>query len=279
MNSYDSLFEKITAFAKEDSDVQAMVVFGSRARTEKPADEFSDYDIIFFVDNVEKFVKTDGWLSSIAPYFISFTEYTAVQDYERRFFFDNAMDMDFIFYNAADAVKITETEIIRSWFSRGYRVIVDKIGYAEIAAKAMAQTLPASELMEDEFSNLVQTFWFHAIWSQKKLLRGEIWAAKNCIDGYMKTLLRQMWEFKQVTDNWHDGRFLDERLPEALKLRLNDAYGTYSRESLEQALLVTMDLFSDAAQETAKARGFKYATLTEKYAGEQVGRLQNKHCM
>lgn len=86
--------------------------------------------------------------------------------------------------------------MIRSWLSGGYRVIVDKIGYAKIADNAAKCGVQGSVPSQNDYSNSVQNFWFHAIRAQKKLLRGEIWTAKGCIDGYMKTLLRQMWEYQ-----------------------------------------------------------------------------------
>ena len=42
-----------------------MVLFGSRARAEKKADKFSDYDLIFFVSDVDYFIHTDEWLRGI----------------------------------------------------------------------------------------------------------------------------------------------------------------------------------------------------------------------
>lgn len=69
-----------------------MVLFGSRTRSKEAADAYSDCDIILFVKDVSRFVNTDEWLHSIAPYYISFSERAAAQDYERRVFFDDAAD-------------------------------------------------------------------------------------------------------------------------------------------------------------------------------------------
>lgn len=95
MRNEDSILLKLIFYAENDPRVRAMVLFGSRAREEKKADRFSDYDLIFFVSDVDYFVHSDEWLRGIAEPGISFFENTAVQDYERRVFFDDAMDMDF----------------------------------------------------------------------------------------------------------------------------------------------------------------------------------------
>ncbi|MBE5960973.1 MAG: hypothetical protein E7256_06235 [Lachnospiraceae bacterium] len=279
METYEMLFDKIKVFAQKEERIRAMVLFGSRARKEKSFDEYSDYDIIFFVSDENYFLKTDGWLKNIAEYKISFVEPTAARGFERRIFFDNAMDMDFIFYNVKDVEKITQSSIIQSWYARGVEVIVDKIGYQMLMQNMVPVHATYQKPTVDEFENLVHTFWFHAIWAEKKLLRGEIWAAKNCIDGYMKTLLREMLEYRKKSqqglnfDTWHDGRFIDEWLEPEVKSALNHAYGKYERTNLETAMEKTMNLFSTAAKQAAKNWGYVYPLCAEQYAFEQVKRL------
>lgn len=279
MGKYEELFEKIKKFAEEEDKIKSMVLFGSRARSIKKADDYSDYDIIFFVDDIKYFTEKDEWLKEISDYYISFVEHTAVQDYERRIFFDDAMDMDFIFYNAADAERITNDPIIKAWYSRGYRIIVDKIDYSKMITGDLATGNEDNMLTEAQFNNLLQTFWFHTIWSVKKVMRGEIWSAKNCIDSYLKTLLRQVIEYHEKADKgwtfdtWHDGRFFDDWVTPKVKLELNDAYGRYDAESLNKALLKTMELFSKEARTTAVLLNYSYPVKVEEYAFKQVNRL------
>lgn len=85
MGKYEELFEKIKKFAEEEDKIKSMVLFGSRARSIKKADDYSDYDIIFFVDDVKYFTEKDEWLKEISDYYISFVEHTAVQDYDVEF--------------------------------------------------------------------------------------------------------------------------------------------------------------------------------------------------
>lgn len=106
----------------------------------------------------------------------------------------------------------------------------------------------------------------------KKLLRGEIWTGKRCIDGYMKELLREMLEYREAGrkgsqyDVWYSGRFFDTWAGPELLSGLNCAYGAYNRASLEAALAKTMELFSAAAQETGRLYGFLYPAGAEAYA-------------
>ena len=53
------LFNNITDFARKSNDIKAMILFGSRCRSENVADEWSDYDLMFFVDNPDSFIYKD----------------------------------------------------------------------------------------------------------------------------------------------------------------------------------------------------------------------------
>lgn len=68
MDGFEMLFDKMKAFAQKEERIRTMVLFESRARKQKGSDEYSDYDIIFFVSDVNYFIKTDGWLKSIANF-------------------------------------------------------------------------------------------------------------------------------------------------------------------------------------------------------------------
>lgn len=281
-NYHQYIFNKITDFAEHDDRIGAMIIFGSRARKNHPSDCYSDYDIIFLIKEISSFTDDDEWLKNIADVNISFVEPTAVNGIERRVFFDNALDIDFLFYNIEDAEKMTSSSIIQSWYSKGYKIIVDKINYDKMIDKNNTFVEHGYENLEQKFLNIVQTFWFHTIWSTKKILRGEIWSAKQCIDSYLKTLLREVLEFHLKISNgnsfevWHDGRFFDEYAPKEILDKLNHSYGAYNASSLVTALNNTIDLFSNEARKTANLLKCEYPEKAEKYAKGQIDILIHK---
>ncbi|MDF2543740.1 MAG: aadK [Herbinix sp.] len=129
MNSYDIIMKKLVSFANETELIQAMILFGSRARQKNVADKYSDYDIIFLVKDVDYFLNTDQWLNQIEKYYISFQEPTAAYGQERRVCFNDAMDMDFLFYDVKRSERLAADNTIQSFFSRGYIMLVDKIDF------------------------------------------------------------------------------------------------------------------------------------------------------
>lgn len=279
MESYDSIMEKLLSYAIESELIQAMLLFGSRARVINVADKYSDYDIIFLVKDVDYFLITDQWLNQIEKYYISFQEPTVACGQERRVFFSDAMDVDFLFYDVKESERLVADSTIQSFFSRGYKILVDKINFKDVIERNKPFEKINTTFTEKEFINLVNTFWFHSIWSMKKILRGETWSAKKCVDGYMKDLLRQVIERYSIAVNnkefdvWHDGRFLDNWIDENIKKQLKTAYGTYDAVDIIRAMTNTMQIFGEISSKTAALLNYAYPKESETYAIEQVNKL------
>lgn len=283
MVSYDNIMSKLMLFANESELIQVMILFGSRARDKNVADTYSDYDIIFLVKDVDYFMNTDSWLNQIDKYYISFQEPTVACGQERRVFFGDALDMDFLFYDVKKSEQLATDSTIQAFLSRGYKILIDKINFERVIECKKPFEELATILSEKEFTNLSNTFWFHTIWSVKKILRGETWSAKSCVDGYMKNLLRQMIEcysktlYSKNLDVWHDGRFFDTWVDEDIKKRLKTAYGTYDAADVLRAMTNTMNIFSEISKKTAIMLDYTYPIEAESYAVEQTKKLMSQY--
>ncbi|MBH1940013.1 aminoglycoside 6-adenylyltransferase [Mobilitalea sibirica] len=280
-NSYTSILESLVSYADKSDLIQSMILFGSRARVNNTADKYSDYDIILLVKDIDYFLNSDEWLNQIEKYYISFQEPTAAGGQERRVFFKEAMDMDFLFYHANESERLAADPTIKAFLSRGYKVLVDKIDFEDDIERNKPFEETGNIFSEKEFLNLVNTFWFHSIWSVKKILRGELWSAKSCIDCYMKNLLRQMVEeyskamHGKEYDIWHDGRFFDQWVDEKIRIQLKTAYGSYDTIDMLRALNHTIHIFSEVSQKTSAILNYTYPITAESYAMEQITTLSS----
>lgn len=267
------LSEQLTEYARDESRIQAVLLFGSRSRKDHPADVYSDYDFLILTTDSGYFLHTDGWLERFGPVRISFLEPTLAGGMERRVCFDNAVDADFLFLPADRVSELVQDQEVGELLSRGCELLVDKIAMSELLPRLPVPR--GTVLSEAEFQNLAQTFAFHILWAAKKIGRGELWTAKQCIDGYMKQLLRQMLECREKAgrgdtfDCWHDGRFLDQWLDGKFAARLPETFGGYDATDLVRALFLTAELFSDAAKEAAEKRHFRYPAEAMEYAMRQ----------
>ena len=269
-----ALLNNIIRYVETCDQATALVLIGSQVRTQRKADAFSDIDLLLIVRDTAPFIRADDWLRAIGTVHITFTEPTVDGQMERRVMFDGAQDVDFVIMDETAALQALREGHAAGILSRGYRVLVDKL---HIALPQASQT-PAFTLADEAaFQNTVQDFWYHTVWTAKKLLRGEVWAAKFCADGYMKQ--RLLWMIEQHehavrrsgNDTWYAGRFIDRWAGEDILRELQHTFAHYDRADIAAALRETMALFRRLAIEVAQARGFAYPAHADEYASAWVG--------
>lgn len=266
---YGEIKNKILIYAREDDDIKAIVAIGSSTRMTVGADEFSDLDLIIATTNTEK------WFSGEYPKLlgnvsISFIEPTLGGGKERRTIYDDEKDVDMIIFTPAQfetAIK----EGVAGWvMNRGYEVIYDSQNFSDLIKQYVKPSIPEPDMSEDEFVNRVNDFYFHNIWACKKMLRGEIWSAKMCIDAYLKNHLLKMIELYchriGGVDVWHDGRFIDKWADKSILEELEECFAHYEKEDMEKALVNTHKLFARITNEIAQELEYVYPKQAEECA-------------
>jgi len=278
--TYELLIERFTTWAEQEENVRAAIIIGSRARTDHPADEWSDLDIIVLAQDPGVYWQTKEWLTAVGAPWLSFVEPTPDgRSQEHRVLFAPGLDVDFALSPAAGFRQMLEGGIppdVADTIRRGARFLVDKDNLAAL----LPDSPPAAPLpqppSEDEFLNLVHNFWYHTLWTAKHLRRGELWWAKAGCDMHLKGLLQQllMWHARatrgQSTDTWLRGRFLEEWADPRAVAALAAAFAHYDEEDVWQALLATMELFAWLERETAVALHYTYPTDGETHATQLV---------
>lgn len=281
---FEKLLDRFVAWASDQNEIRSIVLIGSRARQDHPADEASDMDLIIFTPDPQHYLSSIDWIRQIDSFCLTFLEPTANGRFmERRVLFEGGYDIDFVFLPEQAIRQELQTGLspeITLALSRGTRVLLDRDGLAEELLAALPK-LPANQPpSSDEFLNLVHDFWYHAVWTAKKLSRGELWTAKSCCDSYMKWRLLRMIEWSTQAnhdwqvDTWHDGRFLERWADPQVLTALHSAYASYDLEDVWRALDVTMDLFHDLAVETARVLGVPYPSEGESCAREVVAEVR-----
>jgi len=154
-------------------------------------------------------------------------------------------------------------------------VLFDKDGIVEHLLQ-VTQAPPSHPPAEDEFLNLIHDFWYHAVWTAKKLRRGELWTAQGCSDSYLRWRLLSMieWHARATNggeyDTWHGGRFLEQWADDRVVKSLHEAFAHYDERDLWRGLFAMMDLFRWVAVETAAQLEYLYPTSADAHATELV---------
>lgn len=278
---YGSIVERFRKFADSDPDVRAALIVGSQARTDVPADEWSDLDIAIFHIDPARLIDSTEWFQPFGTVVLSMVEATAVGgSLERRVLCSDGKDVDFAIFPSAALPFIAGSPEGLSVLGRGFIILLDKdhqLGEFGVVARSKAPE-PLGLPTEEEFLANVSDFFYHLLWAAKKLRRGEIWTAKMGCDGYLKLLLVRMIEWSTVAsasttvDVWHDGRFLDRWAPPEVRARLPATFAQYEVRDLPRALGETGRLYSRLAHQVAGRFGWNYPTEAEDTVWKLVDR-------
>src|SRR5689334_21072401 len=74
--AYQGLLDRFTRWATGEDAIRAAVVIGSRARSDHPADEWADLDIIVFATDPQQYIAAPEWLGNLGAAWFTFTERT-----------------------------------------------------------------------------------------------------------------------------------------------------------------------------------------------------------
>ena len=251
-------------WARQRDDVRALLVVGSQARANVPADRWSDLDLVLIVDDPEPYAEDPSWVREFGQPVLTFLEDTPVGQRERRVLYESGEDVDFPLFPVTALELLEQSENAAHLLARGYRVLVDRIGLAERLARVAAAVERPRPPTQRDFTQLASDFWYHALWAAKKLRRGEVFTAKGCLDGYMKDRLVTLleWHARAIdasVDTWHDGRFLERWADPGALAALERAFAHYDVRDVARALWETIDLWQGLEEETASRLGFELA--------------------
>jgi aminoglycoside 6-adenylyltransferase len=216
-SAYERLIERFVRWAQDQRDIRAAFVIGSRARADHPADQWSDLDIIVVATDPERYLSSAGWLENIGTPWITFLERTATDDeMERRVLFEGGLDVDFALTSQRTIRQLArvlwvqrrvpqllrllpaeshrrimqQIAVFRDIVRRGMRVLLDRDGIVAGLTPLAAEAPPLHPPAQAEFLEAVSDFWYHAVWTAKKLGRGEVWVAKSCCELHLPTMTR-----------------------------------------------------------------------------------------
>jgi aminoglycoside 6-adenylyltransferase len=276
---YEVLLQRFISWAQGEENIRAAFVFGSRARDDRPADEWSDLDLLFLAERPQIYMEATDWLLHIGNPWLSFLERTPDGGFERRVLFEGGLDVDFVpasiagfRQQLAEGLPAMGIDILR----RGFTVLIDKDGLAGEITAVQAQDRAPVPSSETEYLNVVNDFWYHTVWTVKHLRRGELWWAKSCCDSYLKNLLLQMLELHARASNgpdfdtWMRGRFLEAWADPRAVAALPQIFAHYEEVDIGRALLATMELFRWLALETADIFGYAYPVFGDERCSELV---------
>lgn len=263
---HEALLSRIIAFAENSAAVRGLALIGSSVATDRPNDEYSDIDLVLATDSPDAFYDDEGWATAIGGIWVSFAESVPeARHRERRVLFEGGIDVDFIIVDRRDLESQPESLFIaREICTKDMRVLVDKEGFGGRLAGLATDRRDAVAPNEREYANLVGDYYFHLVWAAKKIARGELWSAAQCVNGYLAQRVLKMIEWAERArrgnsyDTNHNGRYLERWADPKTVKNLDGVFCKYDADALRRALSSSEALFARLARETAISRGFPF---------------------
>jgi len=291
--TYAQIELAFSGWAASQPDVRAIVVFGSRARLEHPASEWSDLDLMVILNQpCDLTVRTD-WLASIGE-----VQFTARETFVRDdwiplvVIFTGMRKVDIVFTilpavcQPQNALGLILAACPYPYvFSDGFKVLYDRypsnFGSEPPPNLSYAPRLPT----QDEFTNDVKLFWARAIHVATLIQRGERWRACNQLQVELKGSLLTFMErqarlrYNPAHKIWPRGCYLNDWADPRAVVELPGCLATNPSGELWDVLRATCKLFHWLAVDIAERLRFIYPQASEVCTREWINCVDKSHLL
>jgi len=263
MRSEEEMLKLILDTAREDERIRAVVMNGSRANPNAPQDFFQDYDVVYFVEDIQPFRNNYEWIRCFGELMI-LQEPEDMADpppgpggfftYLMQFTDGNRIDLgiyplDKIVDHCRDSLSI---------------LLLDKDDRVPRLPPANEEAYMPEKPTAKDFSDCCNEFWWVCPYVAKGLWRREIVYARFMLDVVVRAELMKMlrWYIGIRTDfAINPGKYgkYYQRYLEAEEWEM--LLGTYAAGDYEptwEALLLMGKLFRKAALDVSGYFGFQY---------------------
>lgn len=262
-----AFLDEVSRWAAERPDVRAAILLGSQARVDAPADEASDVDVALFVDDPASYLDDPVWIERFGEPLLSFREPTAVGGFEeRRVLF-------------REGWRSISRSCPRPWPPRSWprptpssrAVSACSMRRASRSPEPKPSSIEAPAPTQERFDQLANDFWYHVLWTAKKLWRGEVLVAKQACDGWLTGRLVELARWRSgETDTWHGARFFERWAGDDLVDAFGPTFARYDAEDVARALRAKAELFGQVEDEVAA----RYDLIAPEDRAEVLSRLE-----
>lgn len=281
MRSEKQIYDAVLDFAWADERIRMVTLEGSRTNPNIVPDDFSDYDITFFVTDMQSFTAQDEWLDV-------FGERLIMQKPEDMELFPAEEKGYSYLMLFSDDVKIDLTllplDLTEEYFTwdKLVRILLDKdnrIVRPPVPTDVDYHLQRPTERMFDDCCN---EFWNTVPYVVKGLCRREIlFAIDHMNEIVRKELLRMISWLVGMKRGFcfslgKNYKFLDRYVPEELWKRLMTTYRMDSYTHMWESLEECMALFREVSGEAARGLGCQYPPYDEMVSGYVI-RQRNKY--
>ncbi len=253
------ILDQILQFAESISAVKVVVMNGSRVNPNAPKDEFQDYDLIFFVEDLAKHdFKSDlSWINRFGKPVIS-----QQNDFENGSYivmtqYENGLRIDLNFYD----LKMLEETIAKDSLTK---VLLDKNSLINDLPVPDESSYYIVKPTEKEFAELMNEFWWIQPYITKGLLRNEIPYAKFMFDNILIECVKKILNWQIGLENYWKvntgkcGKWLKNFLTDEVYTDFQKIYPSADPGDIREKLFLTQQFVHKRAQIFTSQMEFTY---------------------
>lgn len=267
MRSDEEIKQLILKTAEADPRIRAVVLNGSRANPNAPADKFRDFDIVYYVNDIDSFTCDHSWIDVFGERLImqlpDEMELCAGDPDKQKSGFSYLML--FKEGNRIDLTLFPADKLNEKYRPESLSIVwLDKdsmfTGIAPPSDIDHRVKKPGAKL----FADTCNEFWWVCTYAAKALARGEIIYAREVTETIIRPMFMRVidWYVGTETDfsvsTGKGGKLLQKYLPPDLYDKLLQTYPDADIERSKHSLLVMTELFASLAKHTAEKLGYRY---------------------
>ncbi|MBS4196710.1 aminoglycoside 6-adenylyltransferase [Lederbergia citri] len=271
MRSKQEMMDLGMNFALQNEKIRLYTLEGSLTNRNIPRDEFQDYDISYFVTDMDFFKQSDDWLDY-------FGKRIMMQKPEAMELFPNELGNWFSYLMIfEDGTKMDLTLIPLDEYMHYFKnsdglveVLLDKDNLIKEPVIASDRKYHIQKPSNQSFDDCCNEFWFTATYVVKGLARKEILFAIDIMNGPFRPNLLTMLRWKVgIETNFSfsigkSDKFLKKYVSNATWDTLLSTYDMGSYEKMWDALYTSFELFRETSLHIAETLGFSYPDYDEK---------------
>lgn len=262
--AYQDLEAKIAAWAAGQPGLHLAVVVGSRARTDPPADEWSDLDLVFFTSRAEDYAGSPEWLRQFGPVWFAYLD-RGEQNSEWLVVYAGGLKVDYFIYPVPPPASPVDPLALLAAFPypdvirRGVRRLGEPQPLVE-PYSAAGFSPPGAQAYDE----VVRTALLASVRCARLAARGELWQAQRELhcNLHPKLLILIEWHANRrpdrPADTWYHGRRIASWADPEVLPTLPGLFAGYDAGDLQQALLAALALIDRLGREIALAFGYTY---------------------
>mgnify|MGYP001216069405 CR=1 FL=1 len=265
MRDEKQMMQTLLEVASTDDRIRLVTLEGSRTNVNIARDHYQDYDVSYFVTDMDSFMKSDMWLDVFG----------------KRIFMQKPEDMELfspelgnwfsylMLFEDGNRIDLTliPTEEVETYFENSdglVEVLLDKDYRVrkEVVPSDRGYwiQMPTPRMFDD----CCNEFWWVATYVAKGLARGEILFAIDHLHGHVRSNLLRMMSWKIGIEKGFtfslgkNYKFIDKHLPMDDWNLLLQTYIQNDEEAVLKALYTCFDLFRTYSKSVAREFEFTY---------------------